>query len=83
MGFAALFFGVMAVALSGIGFMLWAIIAANNMIFPWVMIAAPLVPAVLCIYCVWKISQHKLSAFSDLSSQITEDVKLIKEGGSV
>ena len=83
LGVAALCFGLISAVLSGVGLMLWAVIIANEMKLSWALLAAPLIPGILCAYCSWLMFNTKLNAFSEISNQIAEDINLIREGGSI
>ncbi len=80
---AVCFLGVAAV-LCGVACMLWAM-AAPQTTLPAVLIAVPLVPAILSLICLWAsrlgISPDK-KAFSELRRQALADMAMLREMGT-
>ncbi len=79
----ALCFGAAAVVLAGVAVMLWAVIPAEQMQAPWVLIAAPLVPLAVAIVCLLTARRGDAGhAFDNLRRQVKEDMALLREASA-
>ena len=80
LGLAALLFLCGALVLSGVGFMLWAVMPPQQIHTPWLLLATPIVPFVLALVCAQRVKSHMQNrVFSDLRLQIKGDLALLRE----
>ena len=70
--------GVAAV-LGGVALMLWGVVPAVNIHAPWALIAAPAVPALVALWCVYEAQRETSDAFADLKQQIAADLVMLRE----
>lgn len=71
--------GVTAV-LGGVALMLWGVVPLANSQAPWLLIAAPLAPALLAIACLLAArSPADAGAFDNVRSQVKADMAMLRE----
>lgn len=76
----ALACGVVAVVLTGVAAMLWAITPAAHLHAPWVLWVAPGLPAIVALWCGWVArSSTGTPAFSALRDQVHADIEMLRE----
>lgn len=81
-GAAAACLGVVALLLGGIALMLWAVSPPSALHAPWVLIAVPLVPALLAVACGLACRAPAESPFDNLKQQFAEDMRMLREVGA-
>ena len=63
--------------------MLWAVIPADQMQAPWVLIAAPLVPLAVAIACLLTARRTRADhAFDNLRRQVKADMAMLREASA-
>lgn len=83
LGILCLCFALISVILSGVGLMLWAVLPSTDLKVSWILVATPLIPAAIAVWCGWMASRNGGDAFSELKRQVNEDVKLFQQKGSI
>jgi hypothetical protein len=75
---------LVAVILAGVAAMLWAVTPASNWHAPWVLLAAPGVPALLALGCLLsaRASAPEAGAFGQIRQQLAADVAMLREASS-
>ena len=68
-----------ATVLTGVALMLWAVIPVTSMQAPWVLLAAPALPAVIAIVCVLVAQRKPPDTFAELKQQIAADLVMLRE----
>jgi hypothetical protein len=69
-----------AVVLTGVALMLWAVIPPAQMHAPWALIVAPLTPLVIALGCLARAGQAAGSvAFADLKEQMRADLAMLRQ----
>lgn len=72
-------FAVTAI-LAGVALMLWAVIPVANIQAPWVLLATPLLPMVVTIWClVTARTRPEDGAFDALRRQLKADMAMLRE----
>jgi hypothetical protein len=72
---------VVTAVLAGVALMLWAVIPAAQIQAPWALIAAPLLPALLALGCLWAARRlgSPGGAFDSVRRQVQADMTLLRE----
>ncbi len=66
--------------LAGVALMLWAVTPAASMHAPWALIAAPVVPVALALWCLLAVrSQANASGFENIRQQMKADLAMLRE----
>jgi hypothetical protein len=74
--------GVAAV-LAGVAFMLWAVIPAASIEAPWALLAAPVLPVLLALWCLLASRASGGSmAFDNVRQQLKADMLMLREAGA-
>ena len=68
-----------ATVLGGVALMLWAVMPAAQIQAPWALIAAPVVPLVLALYCLFAGRRQGGASFADLKQQLAADLSMLRE----
>lgn len=68
-----------ATVLTGVALMLWAVIPVTSMQAPWVLLAAPALPAAIAIVCVLVAQRKPPDTFAELKQQIAADLVMLRE----
>lgn len=69
-----------ALILSGVGFMLWAVMPPAQIHTPWLLWITPIVPMVIGLTCAQAVKNHLQNrVFSDFRLQIKGDLALLRE----
>lgn len=80
LGVVALCCLVVAVALAGIAWMLWAVVPVAQMPDPWVLIVAPLLPVLVAAGCLLAARWGNDEAtFDALRHQLKDDMAMLRE----
>ena len=80
LGAVALCFVGVAAVLGGVALMFWAVIPMTASAEPWVLIAAPVVPAVLAIVCLMAArSSVDAGRFENVRSQVKADMAMLRD----
>ena len=80
LGVVALCCLVVAVALAGVAWMLWAVVPVAQMAAPWVLIVAPLVPLIVAAGClVAGRAGNDEGTFASLRRQLKDDMAMLRE----
>jgi len=79
LGAVALCMGGVSLVLIGVAAMLWAVSPADHVHAPWALIAAPAVPLVIAVVCLWLAQRAEDDAFVDLKQQVAADLSLLRE----
>lgn len=76
----ALACATVAVMLTGVAVMLWAVTPADQLHAPWVLWLVPGVPAIITAWC-WLSAQAigEAPAFSALRGQVRADIEMLRE----
>jgi uncharacterized membrane protein YqjE len=82
MGMALFSVGV-SVVLIGVALMLWGVLPQANMQAPWVLVAVPILPAVVGLVCFMSARNSSGTAgFDNLRAQVQADMALLTEAGA-
>lgn len=69
-----------ASVLAGVALMLWAVFPAAQIQAPWALLAAPLLPALLALGCLWAAGRlGNPGAFDSVRRQLQADLTLLRE----
>lgn len=69
-----------AAVLAGVALMLWAVIPADQIQAPWALLAAPSIPALLALGCLWAAGRlANPGAFDGVRRQVQADLALLRE----
>lgn len=69
-----------ATILAGVALMLWAVIPAAHLQAPWALIAAPLPPVAVALWCLMAArAQGDDGAFENLRRQLAADMVMLRE----
>ena len=80
LGAVALCFVGVAAVLGGVALMFWGIVPMSTSAAPWVLIAAPVVPAVLAIVCLLAArSSVDAGRFENVRSQVKADMAMLRD----
>jgi uncharacterized membrane protein YqjE len=80
---AAAFLLLLGLIFLGIALMLWAVVPADDMNLPWLLILVPVVPIGAGVFCVVKArAEPKETAFETLKEQVKSDVAMLREVGA-
>jgi hypothetical protein len=73
-----------ATVLAGVALMLWAVIPAAQIEAPWALVAAPLLPALVAVWCVLAIRVGgDQPVFGNLKEQVQADLLMLRQVGAV
>lgn len=75
----ALCSGVLALVLTGVALMLWAVVPFSEMQAPWALVAVPLLPIVGAIGCITFARKQTSKGFINLRKQIQADMGMLRE----
>jgi uncharacterized membrane protein len=76
--------GAVAAVLAGVALMLWAVVPAAQIESPWALVAAPLLPALVALWCLLAIRAGSAQpAFGNLKEQVQADLLMLREVGAV
>jgi fatty acid desaturase len=79
----ALFSVGAAAVLAGVALMLWGVLPPANMQAPWVLVAVPVVPALVALACFLAARNSANTAgFDNLRAQVQADMALLTEAGA-
>ena len=71
------------VVLAGVALMLWAVTPAASMHAPWALIAAPLLPVALALWCLLAVrSQVNGGGFDNIRQQMKADLAMLREAST-
>lgn len=76
---AALCLAGAAVVLGGVALMLWAVLPEASLRLPWVLLATPVVPALLALICALAGRRDDADPFCDLKRQVAADLLMLRE----
>lgn len=80
---AALCSLVVAALLAGVALLLWAVVAHDQMPAPWLLIAVPLVPVAVALWCrIAARTAVDRKAFSTVKQQLQADVAMLREAAT-
>jgi uncharacterized membrane protein YqjE len=80
----ALCSAAVATVLAGVALMLWAVIPAARIEAPWALVAAPLLPALVALWCVLTSrASGERQAFGNLKEQVQADLLMLRRVGVV
>lgn len=70
-----------ALLLAGVAVMLWAVVPPHELAHPWLLVAVPVVPAVVALAAL-RVARGmgQRPAFDTLRAQLREDLALVREG---
>ena len=68
-----------AVVFGGAALMPWATGLAASIQEPWLLFAAPAVPAILAVWCAAEGRRENVDLFADLEQQIAADLVMLRE----
>lgn len=68
-----------ALVLSGVALMFWAVTPDSAILAPWALFAAPGVPALIGAVCLFVASRAAEPGFVDLKQQLAADLAMIRE----
>ncbi len=72
-----------ALVLTGVALMLWAVIPPADIHAPWALIAGPTLPLAVAVVCfVMGRTQVRKNGFDSLREQFTADVSMLREVGA-
>lgn len=73
-----------ATVLAGVALMLWAVIPSAQIEAPWALVAAPLLPALVAVWCVLAArAGSEAPAFGNLKEQVQADLLMLRQVGAV
>ena len=79
-GVAAAFLLTTFVTFTGVAIMLWAVVPADSMNVPWLLVLVPLVPLVGGIVCLVLAKSHPAqNAFQTVKDQLSADMQMLRE----
>lgn len=71
---------VVAALLAGVALLLWAVVAHDQMPAPWLLIAVPLAPLAVALWCrIAARTAVDRKAFSTVKQQLQADVAMLRE----
>ena len=76
---AAAFFAVVAVIFGGVALMLYAVSPPSQLQMPWLLVATPVVPAVVALICALAGRRKEGDAFAQLKQQIARDLAMVRD----
>lgn len=73
-----------ATVLAGVALMLWAVIPEAQIQAPWALLAAPSLPALLALGCLWAARRlgNPGGAFDSVRRQVQADLTLLREASA-
>lgn len=72
----------LACGLAGVAFMLWFVSPVAREVFPWPLVATPLLPAALFVWCLTQLNAAKAHpSFEKVRQQLKADRVLLQEMG--
>lgn len=71
--------GGVAIVLAGVSLMLWAAVPESGMRWPWVLVAAPIAPALLAALCAVVGRADGADPFADLKRQMAADLVMLRD----
>lgn len=78
---AICFLGV-ATALAGVAVMLWAVTPHGQIAQPWILMATPVPPILLAVWCYFAADKASdLIPFDTVRQQMTADMAMLREAG--
>jgi fatty acid desaturase len=78
----ALFSVGVAAVLAGMALMLWGVVPQANMQAPWLLVAVPVVPAVVSLVCFLAArNANSTTGFDNLRAQVQADMAVLTEAG--
>lgn len=75
----AAFFAVAALGFGGVALMLWAVSPASQIHAAWVLIATPVVPALIALVCVLAARGDDTEPFAEFRRQVASDLAMVRE----
>ncbi|MEP7056188.1 MAG: phage holin family protein [Caldimonas sp.] len=76
----ALFLLATGLTFVGVALMLWAVVPADNMNVPWLLVLVPLVPLAAGGFCLAKAKSHPAqNAFETVKEQLHADLAMLRE----
>jgi hypothetical protein len=80
----ALCSAAVATVLAGVALMLWAVIPAAQIEAPWALVVAPLLPALVALWCLLAArAVGGQQAFGNLKEQVQADLLMLRQVGAV
>lgn len=77
---AALCSLAVAAVLAGVALLLWAVVAHDQMPAPWLLIAVPLAPMAVALWCrIAARTSVDRKAFSNVKQQLQADIAMLRE----
>lgn len=77
---AALCSLAVAALLAGVALLLWAVVAHDQMPAPWLLIAVPLAPIAVALWCrIAARTSVDRKAFSNVKQQLQADIAMLRE----
>ena len=76
---AALVLLCIALVLAGVALMFWAVTPDAKILAPWALVAAPGVPALLAVVCLFVSGQRPEPGFVELKQQVAADLAMLRE----
>lgn len=72
-----------ALVLAGVAVMLWSLIPETDMRAPWALIAVPLLPSAVAIWCLLAVrAQGAGDAFDNVRQQVQADIDMLRQAGA-
>ncbi|WP_310462202.1 hypothetical protein [Sphaerotilus sp.] len=72
-----------AAVLAGVALMLWAVVPAVQIEAPWALVAAPLLPAVVALWCLLAArAGGDRQPFGNLKEQVQADLLMLRQVGA-
>lgn len=69
--------------LAGVALMLWAVIPVTSMHAPWALIAVPVVPVALALWCLLAVRSHtNAGGFENVRQQMKADLAMLREAST-
>lgn len=83
LGGAALTGALVAVLLTGVALLLWAVVPATQIHAPWILVVVPLVPLAACLVCLVAMrGGSPAGAFDNLRRQARADMDMLRESSA-
>jgi hypothetical protein len=79
LGALALVLLCVALVLAGVALMFWAVTPDAKILAPWALIAAPGIPALIGVVCLFISGRPPEPGFVDLKQQLAADLAMIRE----
>ncbi len=82
LGAVAVFCLLVGAILAGVALMLWAVLPTAQILAPWALLVAPLLPLALAIVCLLAARAPGVGiAFENLRRQMKADMAMLREAG--